>query len=141
MKATINTQNGELVVELDGQRYTLALTLNAMAWLEDKHQATFDEVTAKAQAGSMTALREFFWVLFQKHHPDVTLEQAGGLVTLGRLNEIIQKVLSDVVTASQPDPKDVKEIVGKGKKENPTNARASADGTGASSTSPLAASV
>lgn len=138
----INTKTGELTVELDGKDYTLALTLNAMAWLEDKHGGIpFDEVTAKAQAGSMTGLREFFWVLFQKHHPDITLEEAGSLVTLGRLNEIIHKVMSDVIKAGQPDPKDVQEVVGKGKKENPTKARVNAAGTGASSTSPHEASA
>ena len=129
-----NAQKGEIAVELDGQTYTLALTLNAMVDVETLLDLSFDEVISRAATkGSATHLRALIWAMLRKHHPTITLEAAGELVTGMNLG-LLARMIGRVVTASGPDPKDVP------KTKNPTSARPVAGGTGASSTSPPAVS-
>lgn len=124
-----NAHKGEIRIDLDGQSYTLALSLNAMVEVEALFGLSFEEVMVATTKGSVTHLRACIWALFRKHHPTLTIDQVGALVEgtdLGRLKGLF----TQVVTASGPDPKDVP------KKANPTSAPPVAAGTGASSTSP-----
>jgi len=126
-----NAHKGEIAVDLDGQTYTLALTLNAMVDVETLFGLSFDEVISLAASkGSATHLRALVWAMLRKHHSTITLEQAGDLVTGGNLGHL-SRTIARVVTASGPDPKDVP-----AQTANPTSARRVGGGTGASSISP-----
>lgn len=127
-----NQHKGEISVELEGQNYTLALTLNAMVEVEALFSLSFDEVMTKAATGSATHLRAIIWAMLRRHHSSITIDQAGELVTgsnLGRLTRMI----GQAVKASGPDPADVP------KNPDPTSAPPRKAGTGASSNSPRVA--
>jgi hypothetical protein len=126
-----NPHKGEISVDLEGQTYTLALTLNAMVDVEALFGLSFDEVISLAATkGSATHLRALVWAMLRKHHPTITLEQAGDLVTGANLGHL-SRTIARVVTASSPDPKDVPAAP-----SHPTSARPVKGGTGASSISP-----
>lgn len=131
-----NPQKGEVSVTLDGQQYTLALTLNAMVEIEDLFGIPFMQVCEKAEEASPKHIRGLIWATLRKHHKELTVEQVGDLVDGGNLGAL-SAVLGRVVKVGSPDAKDLP----KGKSENPTKARAGANGTGASSTSAHDASV
>jgi hypothetical protein len=80
-----NRQKGEVSIEIDGETYTLALTLDAMCQLEDifstpQKVMTFQEVIDLADKGSTKHLRALIWAALQLHHPDLALADVSPLV-------------------------------------------------------------
>jgi hypothetical protein len=132
-----NPQKGEVSVTIDGKPYTLALTLNAMVEVEDMFGVPFSKVCEECENDSPKHIRALVWAVLRKHHKELTVEDVGEMVDLGTL-KALSSVLGRVVSSSGPDAKDLPK---KGKSENPTKARAGANGTGASSTSPHDASA
>lgn len=125
-----NSQKGERSVELNGKIYTLALTFTSMATLEGQFGKTFTEISQLAGGGSMTHVRAMLWALLQRHHPEITIEDAGNLFTLSDLDDLTA-LMGMSARASAPDPRDLPS--GASSKKNPTRARAKSTGTGASS--------
>jgi len=126
-----NAEKGDVTVTIDGQVYTLALTLNALCELEERFGETWQDVAKLAQQGRLVPLRALLWASMRKHHPDLTIEQFGA-INIAELEDV-SKAFAALLERSQPDPKDLKELGGKSR---PPQARVNGRaGTGASSTS------
>jgi hypothetical protein len=140
-----NRDKGEVGITIGGQPYTLVLDIDAMIAVEERlstpdREVTFQDVMLKADRGSVTYTRLFFWALVQRHHPTVTLEAAGHLLMEAGGMQAVLKVLAPAVVAASPDPRDLKALGIKLPKKgaNPRKAQ-DGDGTGAISTaSPVA---
>ncbi len=104
---------------------------------------TFPEVMSLAQSGSWKYQRILVWASLQKHHPDVTLEQAGEIMLESAEMEMATTI-ADLAKSSTPDPKDVAAL---GVKPNPPEAqpkkrgRKPKAGIGTASTDTAGASV
>jgi hypothetical protein len=76
---------GEGSFEFDGKTWTLRLDFNAMADFEAETGRPF--LTTLEAMGEGTApmgdIRLLFWAMLRDHHPDVTIRQAGRMVTSG----------------------------------------------------------
>lgn len=135
--AVANPERGEidLVVQrvVDGARkdvhYTLKLTINAAIVFEKTHKKSMGQLLAEASALSFASIRDFIWLLLQKHHKEEfkNLDAVGDLIDdAGGVASFIAKI-EDVVKLNQPQPE------GEGQTAaNPPDAQTS--GTGVSST-------
>ena len=99
-----NREKGEVSFEVDGTSYTLSIDLNAMVALEEyfstpDKDVTFQDVVQQMNRGRMKYLRAFLWQALRKHHPDMTLEQAGALV-----NAADSSMLKSLGDSTIPDP-------------------------------------
>ncbi len=94
----------ETTVELNGATYTLVLDLNAQCLFEQETGKNFYEVAS--DTGYIATAKEnriMLWAMLQKHHPDLTIEQAGALVTT--LEQARAKV-TEQIKLSQPEPEE-----------------------------------
>lgn len=139
-----NRQNGEVSVEIDGKQYTLAMTINAMVALEDMfstptQSVTFQQVSEKADAGSIRHLRAILWAVLQRYHSDVTIEQVSDLVQEAGGIAVFTVKLLEMAKATMPAPEDLAAL-GIKSTANPQPAQVAKPtrGTGARSTSGLA---
>lgn len=138
-----NRENGVIDVELEGRIYTFCTDLNALIRLEEmfstpEREVSWVQIVARADAGSPRHMRAVLWAALQREHPDVTLEEAGRLITLLAARRI-QDVMRDASAGARPDPKDVKELGEDAKKQKrPQKAQTGNGGTGETSTSRLA---
>jgi hypothetical protein len=73
---------GEVSVEADGKTYTLVFSINALCELEDKLGASVSDIAALSTNGKrFGTIRTVFWAGLQEHHPDLTLKDAGRIIT------------------------------------------------------------
>lgn len=137
-----NTHRGRVSVEVNGQSYTLAASINALCELEDllstpEAPVTFQQVLAKAAAGSMKHARALYWALLRDGHPDMTLADVGNWMTSA--GPALEGVFESVMQSSRPEAADVKAL---GMDKRPRRARAGlVNGTGGNSKSRPGASV
>jgi hypothetical protein len=85
-------------VEIDGETYTLVFDINAMADLESVHGGNaFDHIDGLIR-GDVTAglLRALMWAQLQEKHKDLSLRDAGVLVS-----KTPEAALSAVIAAVQ----------------------------------------
>ena len=140
-----NRERGIIDVQIDGRTYTFCLDLNALIELEEmfstpERRVRFVEVLALAEAFSAKHLRAVFWAALRKHHPEMTVEDVGGIVNSVSMMDL-QHVLTGANAGATPDPKDVQEL-NEGLRKRPRKAQTvRTNGTGESSTSRPAASV
>ncbi len=77
-----NRQKGETRLTVGGVDYTLRLTTDAAAQLEDaasemlKREVFLPEILTRVGKGSVKTTRLFIWAALLHHHPDITIEQA-----------------------------------------------------------------
>lgn len=95
---------GEITVEHDGRSWRLVLDYNAFAWVEElltppaEERAaglagpTYGDLCREVAEGRLPArhARALIWAAAQRHQPDVTLQEAGDLLSaepalIGRL--------------------------------------------------------
>lgn len=115
--------NGDRVITVEGQPYRLVLDINAMVLLEEAADKPFHVLLGQCQQGRIGAIRAVIWAALQRHHPDMTVEQAGewmGKVGLDALAAYIASAAQD----AQPDPRDTRELGIKAKR--PRKARTAA---------------
>jgi hypothetical protein len=119
-----------VTLTIDGETYTLSMDINAICLAEESVNQTIEDIQKRAASGSMRYLRLLIWSAFQAHHPTLTLEAVGALMTRAGLpavntafGQLAQQMTPDVETIRElgPDPK--------------TAAPTDAGGTGAASTS------
>lgn len=73
---------GEVSVEADGQRYTLAFSINALCKMEDMFgEAVGDIATLGNKGKRFNTMRNVFWCALADHHPDLTVDDAGRIIT------------------------------------------------------------
>ena len=142
-----NRHKGEVSIEIDGEVYTMALTVDAMVALEDQFSTTqkfvtFQEVLAQADRGSVKAIRALLWAALQLHHPGIEMKDISPLVhAAGGLNVMTEK-FTKLARESFADPNDL-EALGVKAGANPPQAQADKTnrGTGARSSSRPAVSA
>lgn len=86
-----NPVKGEVAFEVEGQTYKLVLDFNALC-----------EVEEVLGAGGMDlarpkAIRAIFWAALLRHHPDVTVQDAGDLIGalgLERAGEVVAEAMN-----------------------------------------------
>lgn len=122
----------ETTLMVEGQVYRLVLDINAQVLLEERagQDATLQTVAERAMKGSVTAARLLFWAALQRHHPDVTPELAGDLMSAADRSAL--GALSDALHETTPDPKDVDAL---GPSRRPRKAQPRPDGIGGHSKS------
>jgi hypothetical protein len=118
-------------VKCGDQDLTLAIDIEIIDALEDEFDCGFDQIFAttigKGRVGKTTRLLRG---LLQRHHPDLSLDDVGGLaveygIELGEaITRLIEKAIPEAESGPEPGPE--------AKDENPPTAHR---GTGASSSS------
>jgi hypothetical protein len=109
-----NRFKGEATAKLDGETYTLRCDFNAMCAFEDETGLDALDVFEKLEVGGKKAginirtLRLIIWSFMLHHHPDATLEQAGGILSEN------MDVLAEIIKASSPTSSEVGDL-GNGK--------------------------
>jgi hypothetical protein len=96
-----NSVKGEVSVEADGEtkgitfephsdrlpenlrgRYTLLFSINALCELEEKMGGAVTDIASLAMGGKrFTTIRNVFWAGLRDYHPDITLQDAGRIIT------------------------------------------------------------
>ncbi|MFA4972891.1 MAG: hypothetical protein WC683_09775 [bacterium] len=85
---------------IDEVTYKLRLDLNAQCLFEEKSGKNFYEVMNDPDyVATSTEDRLLFWCMLRKHHPEITLEQAGELMVA--TSSVIEK-MAETIRASQP---------------------------------------
>ncbi len=86
---------GTIIKLADGKDYILApLTLNTLANLEEAFDCDLSKLQVKLASKTASGFRKLLWVLLQDNHPDVSLQDAGKLVSLDQMGEIITQLTS-----------------------------------------------
>lgn len=89
------TPKGKMIKLSDGKEYQFPpMNLTVMADLEEEFDCDIEKIIDKLKARSSTNLRKMLWVLLQYDYPDITLKQAGELVSISALKEVSQEILS-----------------------------------------------
>ena len=108
---TANPELGETKVVIGGVEYVLAMTFNALIELQQMFRRDgvlpkLDELLKRAQNEDYEVFRAIFWVLFRRHHPEVTVEQAGDLITKAGGLATMDALLNRAVSGSAPTGED-----------------------------------
>lgn len=116
-----NRFKGEATVQVDGCRYTLRCDFNAMCEFEEATGAEALAVFEQFETGKVSVrnMRAMMWAFLQHHHPEVTLAQAGEI-----MSENVD-CLMDVIKAASPQAGEA-EALGNGRKPAPKKKRAAA---------------
>ena len=101
----------EVKVDVHGTDWTLRLDFNALAEFEEKTGSNAMQEMAKIESGegSIVMLRHFVWSCLRYHHPDVTLAQAGDVLSHD------PQALGTAVAAAFGEPEEGGEAPGKKK--------------------------
>jgi hypothetical protein len=122
-----NKERGEVGLDVDGTRYTLRPTLNALCELEDVLNQEFHVVVEAAAKGRLSAVRALVWSYLQEYHADEIrtlkdaarwIERAGGL-------DVLQETLDQLMTLNAGEAS--------GDDANPPTAQESGNGASSSS--------
>jgi hypothetical protein len=119
-----------VTLDVDGTTYTLSLDINAICCAEEAVNRPIHEIQAQAAAGSLRYLRLLIWAAFQAHHPALTIEDVGVLMTRAGLPNI-NSAFGRLAEQMTPDLETVQELSPSPKATGPVDA----GGTGAVSIS------
>lgn len=86
----------------DGTALTLVLDNNALCEIEDALDKPINAVFADAGKGRLSATRALLWGATRRHHPDMTLEECGDLLSEPGLAEALTKAAD---RSAEPEPK------------------------------------
>lgn len=102
---TANPLKGETDLKAGEVTYTLALSINELVKLEQLLDVGIIEIAdwfndrTKIRVGNMRAI---LWAALQRHHSELTLEDAGDIIAAAGLGVIVEK-LGAAVQASFPE--------------------------------------
>lgn len=134
--------NQEFDLVVNDTKYRLTFKSEAMATLQKYFNppdgiVDIEKLLQRISVGSVEHIAVFFWSTFQKHHDDVTLKMAYGLIDdAGGLGAVMEH-LTAIAETMQPDPRDVQEM--QAATGRPRKARGMRSGTGANGSSRPAA--
>ena len=86
-----NSVRGEVAFEVEGRDYKLVLDFNALCEVEDVLGADGMDLARPK------AIRAIFWAALLRHHPDVTVQDAGDLIGalgLERAGEVVAEAMN-----------------------------------------------
>ena len=97
-----NPINGAKTININGKAYTFILDMNALCDLEDITGKNAITILGEADNDvvSMKDLRALIFCALKRHHPDITLEEAGDIVGSDFEGAV------EALTASFPDKVD-----------------------------------
>ncbi len=127
-----NRQKGETRLTVGGREYTLRLTTDAAAQLEDavsemlKREVFFPEILARVGKGSVKTTRLFIWAALLHHHPAMTQDEARRIIDDAGGVEGFANQVQAVAASTMPD---------EDAPADPPAAQATPAGTGDGSTS------
>jgi hypothetical protein len=106
-----NFIRGELAVESNGQTYTLVLTTNALVELQDvlstpEKRVTLTQVLGRVGQNDVEAFRAFVWAATRRHHPTLTLKDAGDLIDGAGGIAGFARQIEALAASMRPDPDD-----------------------------------
>jgi hypothetical protein len=90
-----NANRGEVSFEADGKEYTLRFSTNALCELEEKLDTNFIEVAKRLSDQAnvrLSLVRAVVWAGLRDRHSEITLEQAGDLISNVGMLKIMQLV-------------------------------------------------
>jgi len=93
-----NNIRGEVALLHGGKTYTMVLDFNALAEFEDATGKNAADVLDSPESMNISLARSLFWAGLQRHHPGLTLHEAGDI-----LQENMDK-LGAAVGAAAPEP-------------------------------------
>ena len=130
-----NPERGEVPLTVNGETYTLKLSMNAAVILQKKTNRKIGQLLADCSNLDFEAIRSLVWMLLQKYHAAKfkTEEQVGELIDEAGGIGLFSDALGDLVKLNAPDP-----ATGEGSDRPPS---AQPSGTGDNSTPTLVASV
>jgi hypothetical protein len=91
-----NRIKGEIALQHDGKAYTMVLDFNALADFEDATGANAVKVLSSGDL-SIRQMRALFQVGLRRHHPEITLTEAGHILQSNMAK------LGDAIAAAFPD--------------------------------------
>lgn len=86
-----------VTVQLDRPRQ-VKFDLNAFAELEEKY-GNMEAAFHAMQSGSMKAARTLLWAGLLHEEPNLTEREVGGLVTLGNITEVMERITKALTEA------------------------------------------
>ena len=90
-----------VIIELDRPRRMRA-SLNALVRIEEECGKPIEEILVTDKSISMRDTRVLLWALLSDDDPELTIEQAGGLIDAINLPEISQKI-TETITKGNPN--------------------------------------
>lgn len=123
-----NVIKGEVAVEAHGQTYTLVLTTNALVELQGvfstpETRVTLSEILQRVGENDIEYFRAFVWAATRRHHPALTLADAGDLIDgAGGLAGFARQI-SALAASMRPDPGDAATVGKTGDDGRPTEAQ------------------
>lgn len=115
--ATANPEKGEFQIVIGGQTYVLAMAFNGLIDLQqlfakDGAMPTIASILLRAQHGDLEAVRAVFWATLRRHHPDITVQQAGDLIQDAGGVGSVDSMIVNAVDAASPDKRDLAAVGG-----------------------------
>lgn len=112
-----NRERGEVDLTVGSETYTLRLSTNALAEVEDLLDQDFGEILQRMEAGRVGAQRAMLFAALREKHPTVTLLDAGQMLDTDR--RAVNEALGNALTLAFAENKG-------GAKENPPTASSEA---------------
>lgn len=103
-----NKLKGEVSFEVGEKSYTMRFSANALCELEDATDMGINAVASQISDPAnlrLKTVRAVFWAGLRDHHPEMTLHQAGEIVTEITLPKALELVGSAFELAFQEEPK------------------------------------
>lgn len=98
-----NPVKGETPLYLsDGRQLTLVLDFAARVAMEETLDMSFMQVAERASSGWQSAIRALFWGSLQRHHPEISLAEAGEILDTD-LNTVMAAITEAGQRAAQPE--------------------------------------
>lgn len=97
----------EKTMVIEGHTYRVVLDINAQVLLEERLGMTFQEVVDRVMKNNRTHERWLFWASLQRHHSDITLAQAGDLMSAA---VDVPEAMAGSLSETLPDPDDLKAL-------------------------------
>lgn len=131
-----NPEKGEFGIEIGGRPYVLAMDFNGFIDLQGLFTKgdvvpSVDSLMDRAQKGDLAVMRGVFWATLRRHHPEITVQQAGDLINEAGGLAKVNALIDGAALAAAPDKRDVAALGGADTR--PPKARR---GTGGRSISP-----
>lgn len=90
-----NPHRGEVTFEVEGKRYTLSFSANALCEMESALNLGVNEIAARlgqAEKLRITTVRAVFWAGLTDHHDGITIKDAGALLTQIKMPRAVELI-------------------------------------------------
>lgn len=101
-----NRHRGEVALLIGDATYTLCFSINSLCSLEELLNKSVNEIMAGIGDGSKVRLgtvRALVWAGLSEKHPEITVKDAGRIITEGGTAEVMAKV-TEALEAAFPPP-------------------------------------